>query len=176
MKLLKSLLFVSLFFVTAISANAQDDILAKAKWGMSGDELMSAFKDQGISSYSYSDNDDNNDDDDNDNDNNNNRSGYRIASYTIDGNTYSVRFSLNRGKLKEVRFSLGKSSNGLDVFNAWDKKLNSKYGSPVHNNDFSGYGRTENERAYEGSGTHVELHYFSGNGRTAMDVTYSRDN
>jgi len=174
---MKYILFAVLFFAFTYSASAQDDILSKVKWNMSGDDLMTAFKDQGISQYTYSDNDDNNsEDDDNDNDDNNNRSGYRISSYTIDGNTYSVRFSMNRGKLKEVRFSLGKTSNALDIFNAWDKKLNSKFGSPVHNNDFTGYGRTQNERAYENSDIHVELNYFSGNGRTAVDITYSREN
>lgn len=177
MKLLvKSLLAVFLFLAFSMSVKAQDDILSKVKWNMSGDELMSAFKDQGISSYTYSDNDDNNNDDDNDNDDNNNRSGYRISSYSMDGNNYSVRFSMNRGKLKEVRFSLGKSSASLDIFNSWDKKLYAKFGSPVHNNDFSGYGRTENERAYENSDIHVELHYFEGNGRRALDITYSREN
>jgi len=173
---MKYILLAVMFFALSFTANAQDDILSKVKWNMSGDELMTAFKDKGIAQYTYSDNDDNNNDDDNDNDDNNNRSGYRIPSYTIDGNTYSVRFSMNRGKLKEVRFSLGKGANALDVFNTWDKNLKAKFGNDVHHNDFSGYGRTQNERAYENSDIHVELNYFSGNGRTAMDVTYSREN
>ncbi len=165
---------IILFFVSG-AAFCQDDIISKAKFGMSGDELMSTFKDKGITSYNYSDNDDNNSDDDNDNDDNNNRSGYRIPSYSIDGNTYSVRFSLNRGKLKEIRFLLNKNDKALDVYESWKKVFNGKYGNNVHENDFSGYGRTQNERAWEGSGIHVELNYFSGNGRTAMDITYSKD-
>jgi hypothetical protein len=170
-------IFAAIFlFVLSGAAFCQDDILSKAKFGMSGDELMTAFKDKGISSYTYSDNDDNNNsDDDNDNDDNNNRSGYRISNYSIDGSSYSVRFSMNRGKLKEIRFSLNKNDKAMDIYEGWKKTFNAKYGSPVHDHDFSGYGRTENERAWEGSGTHVELHYFEGNGRKAMDLTYSRD-
>lgn len=172
---MKFILAAIFLFLLSGAAFCQDDILSKVKWGMSGDELMTAFKDKGIASYTYSDNDDNNNDEDNDNDDNNNRSGYRIASYSLDGNSYSVRFTMNRGKLKEVRFSLGKNDKAQDIFNNWIKTFNGKYGNTVHDHDFSGYGRTENERAWEGSGIHVELHYFSGNGRTAMDITYSRD-
>jgi hypothetical protein len=173
---MKYILTALLFFVLAGASYSQEDILSKTKWGMSGDELMSTFKDKGITSYTYSDNDDNNNDDDNDNDDNNNRSGYRIPSYSIDGNTYSVRFSLNRGKLKEIRFSLNKNDKAMDIYENWKKVFNGKYGNNVHENDFSGYGRTQNERAWEGSGVHVELNYYSGNGRTAVDITYSRDN
>ena len=174
---MKYILTALLFFILAGASYSQDDILAKAKFGMSGDELMSAFKDQRIASYSYSDNDDNNsDDDDNDNDDNNNRSGYRISSYSIDGNSYSVRFSMNRGKLKEIRFSLNKNAKAADIYENWKKVFNAKFGNNVHENDFSGYGRTQNERAWEDSNVHVELNYFSGNGRTAVDITYSREN
>lgn len=172
----KIFLFVILFFVLTLSAKAQDDIMSKVKWGMSGDEVMSAFKDQGVTQYTYSDNDDNNgDDNDNDNDDNNNRSGYRISGYKIDGSSYSVRFSMNRGKLKEVRFSLNKNDNASGIYDGWKKTFEGRYGKPVHDHDFSGYGRTESERAYEGSGVHVELHYFEGNGRKAMDFTYNRE-
>jgi len=172
---MKYILAAIFLFALSGAAFCQDDILSKAKFGISGDELMSAFKDQGISSYTYSDNDDNNNDDDNDNDDNNNRSGYRISSYTIDGNSYSVRFSLNRGKLKEIRFSLNKKDKASDIYENWKKVFNGKYGNNVHENDFTGYGRTQNERAWEGQGIHVELNYFSGNGKTAVDITYSRD-
>ncbi len=173
---MKLLIVVFLFLALSISVKAQDDILSKTKWGMSGDELMSTFKGDGIASYTYSDNDDNNsDDNDNDNDNDNNRSGYRISNYKMDGNSYSVRFSMNHGKLKEIRFSLNKTDKASDIYEGWKKTFNSKYGSTVHDHDFSGYGRTENERAWEGSGIHVELHYFSSGSNGKVDITYNRN-
>ncbi|MBS1492111.1 MAG: hypothetical protein JST55_01290 [Bacteroidetes bacterium] len=173
---MKFILAAIFLFLLSGAAFSQDDILSKTKWGMSGDELISAFKDKGIANYTYSDNDDNNNsDNDNDNDDNNNRSGYRISNYSIDGNSYSVRFSMNHNKLKEIRFTLNKNDKALDIYEGWKKTFNSKFGNNVHENDFSGYGRTQNERAWEGSVVHVELNYFSGNGRTAMDITYSRD-
>ncbi len=185
--ILKYSFAVLLLFILCGSAYSQDDILNKAKLGMSTNDLLTAFKDQGIAQYKgYDKNNDNDNDRDNDNDNdddnNNNRDNqrvkYQIPSYSLSGNDCNVTFYTDRNKLRKIQFNLSRSSSdkAKDVFDKWVTDLNSKYGSMVNTHDYSYGNKTELNRDWQSGNVRVSLHYFQMSSDKYCDLSYYYDN
>ncbi|CAN5508130.1 hypothetical protein BH10BAC5_BH10BAC5_16080 [soil metagenome] len=184
---MKYIIITILLFVISTIAYSQDDILNMAKLGMSTDDLLTAFKDQGIAQYKeYDRNNDNDNDRDNDSDsdddNNNNhdnqRNKYRISSYSMVGNDYNVTFYTERNKLKKVQFNLSKSlsDKAKDVFDKWVTDLKAKYGSMVNTHDYSYGKKTELNRDWQSGNMRVSLHYFQMGSDKYCDLSYYYDN